>query len=223
MYTAPAMQLELVVVRHGQSEGNRDHVFTGHGLSRLTPRGRREAEATARRIIKERVTAIFSSDLPRTLETAAPLVSLTGLPVQATKALRERDIGGLTGMSFADIQTKMPDVWQALMSRDPSFRPPGGESGQETRARMGEFVDGLFQQFPEGRIVIVSHGIAITQLLYHLLGFPKNETPHVVFQVENCSLQRIIRRADGTTRIAGLNDFSHLAEITDDDERNEPR
>lgn len=208
------MQLELVIVRHGQSEGNRDHVFTGHGPSRLTPHGQRQAEATARRIIKERVTAIFSSDLPRAVETAAPLASLTGLPIQQDKALRERDIGELTGMGFAEIEAKMPDVWRALLSRDPTFRPPGGESALETRARMGAFVeDRVFRQFEEGRVVIVSHGIAITQLFYHLMGFPKDVAPAVVFQVENCSMHRIIRRNDGTIRFACLNDFTHIADL----------
>lgn len=209
------MQLELIIVRHGQSEGNRDHVFTGHGPSRLTPHGQRQAEATAQRIVRERVTAIFSSDLPRAVETAMPLANLTGLPIQQDKALRERDIGALTGMAFADIEAKMPEVWRALLSREPTFRPPGGESALETRARMGAFVDRLFAQFAEGRIVVVSHGIAITQLFYHLIGLPKNEVPAVVFQVENCALHRILRRGDGAVRFACMNDFSHLADVRD--------
>lgn len=211
----PRMHLEIIVVRHGQSEGNRDRVFTGHGPSRLTERGRREAEAAARRIAKEPVTAIYSSDLPRALETAEPLAAITGLPVSASPALRERDIGALTGMAFADIEAQMPEVWRSLLSRDPHFRPPGGESAVETRARMGSFVAGLFEAFGEGRIVVVSHGIAIAQLFYHLIGLPTDEVPAVVFQVENCSVQRIVRRADGTVRIACINDQAHLAEIVD--------
>ncbi len=208
------MHLELVIVRHGQSEGNRDRVFTGHGPSPLTERGHREAQAAARRIAEKPVDAIYSSDLQRALQTAAPIVSATGVELASDPALRERNFGDLTGMPFADIEALHPDVWRALLARDPLFRPPGGESNADCRARMAGFVEDLFTRRAEGRIVLVSHGVAINQLLYHLLGLPPEVPPSVVFGVENCSMQRIERRADGTVRIACVNDRGHLEGIS---------
>ncbi|MDC3953185.1 histidine phosphatase family protein [Polyangium jinanense] len=207
------MHIELIIVRHGQSEGNRDRVFTGHGPSPLTDRGRREAEAVARRITEKPVTAIFASDLPRALETAAPLVEKSGVPLVADPALRERNFGDLTGTSFADIEARHPDVWRALLARDPLFRPPGGESNADCRARISGFVEGLFARGVEGRIVLVSHGVAINQLLYHLLGVPASQPPPVVFRVDNCSVQRVERHED-TVRILCINDRSHLEGLT---------
>jgi len=207
------MSVELVIVRHGQSEGNRDRVFTGHGPSPLTERGRREAEATARRIAEKPVSAIFSSDLPRALETAAPIVEKAGLPLVADGALRERNFGDLTGTSFTDIEARHPDVWRALLARDPLFRPPGGESNADCRARIAGFVDALLARGVEGRVVLVSHGVAINQLLYHLLGVPAELPPPVVFRVDNCSVQRV-ERHEGVVRILGINDRSHLEGLT---------
>src|SRR5689334_17689349 len=78
-----AMHVEILLVRHGQSEGNRDRRFTGHGPSRLTELGRAQAEATARAIAAQSVDVLYSSDLARCLETAAPLARVTGLvPVE---------------------------------------------------------------------------------------------------------------------------------------------
>jgi broad specificity phosphatase PhoE len=208
------MLLEIVIVRHGQSEGNRDQVFTGHSPSPLTELGRRQADATAELLATGPVNLIYASDLPRAMQTAEPLVHRTGAPFMTDAALRERDIGDLTGMTFSELETRRPDMWRSIMARDPAFRPPGGESSVDCRARVGAFLDGLFGRHEAGRIVIVSHGIAINQMLYHLLGFVPEELPPVVFQIENCSVQRIERRSDGTRRIACINDTAHLASLS---------
>ncbi|UQA62722.1 histidine phosphatase family protein [Polyangium aurulentum] len=207
------MLLEIVIVRHGQSEGNRDQVFTGHSPSPLTELGRRQAEATAERISLRPVDLIYASDLPRAMQTAEPLVGRTGAPFVTDAALRERDIGELTGMTFAELEAQRPDIWKAIMARDPSFRPPGGESSVDCRARVGAFLDGLFSRHEAGRIVIFTHGIAINQMLYHLMALVPEVMPPVVFQIENCSVQRIERRSDGTRRIACINDTAHLATL----------
>jgi broad specificity phosphatase PhoE len=62
--------------------------------------------------------------------------------------------------------------------------------------------------------VIVSHGIAINQMLYHLLGLAAGEMPPIVFHIENCSVQRVERRPDGSRRIMGINDTAHLATLS---------
>ncbi len=208
------MLLEIAIVRHGQSEGNRDQVFTGHSASPLTELGRKQAEATAERLAARPVDAIYASDLPRAMQTAEPLVQRTGAPFLTDAAIRERNIGDLTGKTFGEIETQMPEVWRALLARDPAFRPPGGESSIDVRARVGAFLDGLWNRHGEGRIVLVSHGIAINQMLYHLLGMAPEELPHVVFHIENCSVQRVERRLDGSRRIMAINDTAHLAAIT---------
>jgi alpha-ribazole phosphatase/probable phosphoglycerate mutase len=101
------MLLEIVIVRHGQSEGNRDHVFTGHSPSPLTELGRRQAEATAERLATRPVDVIYASDLPRAMQTAEPLVQRTGAPFVTDPAIRERDIGALTGKTFGEIEAEI--------------------------------------------------------------------------------------------------------------------
>jgi broad specificity phosphatase PhoE len=204
------MSLELIIVRHGQSEGNRDRTFTGHGPSPLTERGREEARAVGARLAADPVDAIFASDLPRAVQTAEPLAAATGVAIVQDAALREKHFGDLTGKSFAEIETQYPDVWRGLLARDPMYQPPGGESHAECRARVGGFLSRLFASHPSGRVVLVSHGVAINHMLYNLLCVPLNAQPPAVFQIDNCSIQRAIRQADGLLRVMAINDTAHL-------------
>ncbi len=207
------MALELVIVRHGQSQGNRDRVFTGHGPSPLTERGRDEARCAAVRIAARPVDALFSSDLPRAMQTAEPIAELTGVPIIQDPALREKHFGDLTGMSFSELETRHPDVWRGLLARDPRFQPPGGESHASCRERINGFLSRLFESRTSGRVVLVSHGVAINHLLFCLMRAPIDVSPEMVFQIDNCSIQRAERQTDGLVRFGCINDTSHLAQL----------
>jgi probable phosphoglycerate mutase len=207
------MALELIIVRHGQSEGNRDRMFTGHGPSPLTERGRAEARATAKCLATKPIDALYSSDLPRAVQTAEPIAELTGMPILQDAMLREKNFGDLTGMSFAELEAKHPDVWRGLMARNPNFQPPGGESHVECRGRMSAFLKQLYETHANGRVVLVTHGVAINHLLYTLMRAPIDRSPEVVFQIDNCSIQRAERQTDGLVRIICINDRAHLVDV----------
>ena len=70
---------QVLLIRHGQSEGNAERRFGGHTATPLSPRGLRQAQVTARTLAAEAITAIYSSDLLRAIQTAEPLAELTGL------------------------------------------------------------------------------------------------------------------------------------------------
>lgn len=199
--------MQLFLVRHGESEGNRDKMFTGHGAYGITDLGRAQAEAVGRALSDPLPTAVYSSDLPRAVQTAAPLVARTGLPLIQQASLRERDMGDYVGKTFAQIQAEYPAGWKALVERDPAYTPPGGESHEALAARVGEALDALRARHPDGRVVVVSHGVAIHHMLRYLLGVPSHG---IVFQVDNGSIQRIEWKPDGVVRVAALNDTRHL-------------
>ena len=221
-----AMPLEIILVRHGQSEGNRDKMFTGHGTARLTSLGVRQAEAAARAILDQSARAtppgtlpideIYASDLPRAVATARPLAHATGLALIETPAIRERDVGEFTGLRFEEVQARWPDGWAAMLSRDPEFRPGGGESHRECAERVGRFLDELMARRAHGRVVLYSHGVAINHMMRHVLGLPPSGAPRAFFQIENCSLQRVQVLGGGLLRIAATNDVAHLAGVVDD-------
>src|SRR5918912_1957565 len=92
----------ILLVRHGQSQGNAERRFGGHSPTPLSELGFRQAEATARALAVENVTAIYSSDLLRAVQTAEPLARAAGLRVEETDAFRERSVGLMEGLTFEE-------------------------------------------------------------------------------------------------------------------------
>src|SRR5437763_1920201 len=118
----------VLLIRHGQSEGNAERRFGGHTATPLSARGWRQAEATARVLKSESLTAIYSSDLARAMETARPVANLTRLPVNGTPDFRERSVGVMEGLTFEDAAQQHPDQYAALLRRDFEHVLSGGES-----------------------------------------------------------------------------------------------
>lgn len=207
------MSLELLLVRHGESEGNASGAFTGHGPSPITARGRRQAEAVGRCLAAEGValTALYSSDLPRAVQTAEALRAAMGAAYAETALrlrgdLRERAMGAFEGVTFAEVQARYPEDWQRLVARTLDHSPPGGESHRAVGRRVAAALTALRSEHASGRVVVVSHGVAIHHMLRHLLGV---EGEGVSFAADNGSVQRL-SLGDGRVRAVALNDTRHL-------------
>jgi len=209
------MTVELLLVRHGESEGNAAHAFAGHGPSPLTARGLVQAACVGRALAAEGVpvAALYASDLPRAVQTAEALRRAMGpaaeaLAVQTRADLRERAMGAWEGVTFRAIETDDPVGWQALVTRALDHAPPGGESHRAVAVRVAVAIDTLCAAHRAGRVVVVSHGVAMHHMLRHLLGVGREG---VWFQADNCGIQRLALR-DGQVRAVALNDTRHLTE-----------
>jgi broad specificity phosphatase PhoE len=199
---------EILLLRHAQSEGNENGRFGGHGPTPLTALGHTQAAATAKALAREGgLTAIFSSDLVRALETAQPICAATEIPLRATPALRERAVGLFTGLTFAEAEARHPVEFAAMMARDPGSCPPEGETAQACSMRAGAFVDATMAERTGERVLFVSHAFTINLLLRRLLGVESHLT---FFRSDNCGLHRLKRLATGLWTVDALNDRRHL-------------
>jgi broad specificity phosphatase PhoE len=202
----------ILLIRHGQSQGNTEGRFGGHTATPLSPRGRRQAEAVARAVVPERVTAIYSSDLLRAVETAAPLARSTGLEIKRTTAFRERSVGVMEGLTFEEAAAQHPDQYAALIRRDFEHIILGGESYRQMLDRASEKLDHAIEQHKGGRICIFSHTGTICILTLHLMGaLDAPELRPVWVKTTNCGITRIEVRSDGFVRVLAVNDTRHLA------------
>jgi probable phosphoglycerate mutase len=206
----------LVLVRHGEAVSNVEGRVGGHGPAPLTDRGQRQARVTAEVLARSlRPTAIVASDLTRTRQTAAPLAELTGLVPELDPRWRERSLGVMDDLLFSEIETRYPDEWQRLRSRDPRACPPGGEPLDHVFARVSAAVDDAIARHPGGRVVVISHGLAIFHALAHILGLGSPGNGLKVFTlVDNCSLSSFRHRA-GHWYIETINDRAHLHEVNE--------
>lgn len=204
----------VLLIRHGQSQGNAEGRFGGHTATPLSPRGRLQAEATAQALTAENLTAIYSSDLPRAVETAMPLARLTGLDVEQAEAFRERSVGVMEGLTFEEAAQEHPEQYAALIRRDFDHVLLGGESYRQMLDRASQQLDQAILQHAGGRIAVFSHTGTICILALHLMGaLDAPELRPVWIASANCGITRFELREDGFIRVLALNDTRHLAEI----------
>lgn len=201
----------VLLIRHGESQGNAERRFGGHSPTPLSDLGHRQAEATARALVNERVTAVYSSDLLRAVETAKPLARATGLEITLTPALRERSVGLMEGLTFEEAAAAHPEEYAALLRRDFEHVLAGGESYRQLLDRAAAQLDRAVEQHRGGTIALFSHTGTICILALHLMG--ALDAPHlkpVWLASSNCGITRFAIEHGGLIRIKALNDTRHL-------------
>ena len=208
----PHSTTHVLLIRHGQSEGNAARRFGGHTATPLSSRGRRQAQATARALQSDELTAIYSSDLARAVETAQPLANLTGLAVNTTDAFRERSVGVMEGLTFEAAAQQHPEQYAALLQRDFEHVLTGGESYRQLLDRAVQKLDAIIAENKGGKIAVFSHTGTICILALHLMGaLDAPELKPVWISSANCGVTRIELRDDGFVRVLNVNDTRHLS------------
>jgi 2,3-bisphosphoglycerate-dependent phosphoglycerate mutase len=204
----------VLLIRHGQSEGNAEGRFGGHSATPLSARGHLQARATAEALAAESISAIYSSDLARAIQTAQPLAKLKGLPVETSDAFRERGVGVMEGLTFEDAAEKHPEQYAALLQRDFEHVLTGGESYRQRLDLAWQKLDELVSAHQGGRIVVFSHTGTICILALHLMGaLDAPELKPVWISSSNCGITRFELRDDGFIRVLTVNDTKHLVGV----------
>jgi len=201
----------VLLIRHGQSQGNAEGRFGGHTDTPLSPRGRAEARRTAQALASESFDVIACSDLARAIETATPLANLVGLELQTAEAFRERSVGVMEGLTFEEAAAQHPEQYAALLRRDFEHVLLGGESYRQTLDRASKKLDEMVDQYKGGRIAIYTHTGTICILALHIMGaLDAPELKPVWISSRNCGISRFELRDDGFIRVLAINETRHL-------------
>lgn len=159
---------QLLLIRHGQTD------WVGDRLAGLTPgialnaAGRAEATALAARLTDTPITALYSSPLDRTRETAAYIGLTRGLEVRALPGVGEVDFGEWTGRKLSDLR-KEP-LWRTVMGQPSAMRFPGGERLRDAQARAVAAVESVCATHPDETVAVVSHADVIKAIVAHHAG-----------------------------------------------------
>ena len=171
-------RVRVVLVRHGESQGNAAARFEGQTGPGLTARGHVQARAIAADLHRHGVPdLVVASDLVRVSETAAPYLARTGLPARVDARWREAAVGTWSGRSFVEIAAEFPDDIRALR-RGEDVRRGGGETFTELRARVATaLADALapFAGMPAGSrhtVVVFTHGGPVRVATAEAVGLP---------------------------------------------------
>jgi len=196
-----------LLIRHGESTWNREHRIQGQLDPPLSELGRKQAELVANRLASKRPQAVYSSDLKRALETAAPIAEAIGVPVQTLPALREIFLGEWEGLHTAELAVRYPEAWSGWTVEPNWDLVPGGEPAGAFEERVGAAVDAMLERHAHGEVIVVTHGGVIQLALHRIIG--RASRGLFPFRISNASLS-LIEKRDGRMIIAGVNDVSHL-------------
>ena len=163
---------QLILVRHGQSEWNRQNLFTGWRNPDLTEQGVREARNAGKALKAEgiRFDIGFTSELMRAQKTCSLLLDEQGqtdLEVIRNVALNERDYGDLSGLNKDDAREKWGEDQVHIWRRSYDTPPPGGESLKDTAERVLPYFNAeIMPHIHAGESVLVAaHGNSLRALV----------------------------------------------------------
>jgi broad specificity phosphatase PhoE len=173
----------LVLVRHGETDWNRERRVQGHTDVPLNAEGRLQAADLVARLAHETFDAVYTSDLRRARETALLVAEPRGLNVVPATELRERDFGTWEGLTDDEAHRRYP-----METRDP--RGWGdAETQEEMAARVLEKLIEIGRVHRGGRVLVVSHGGPLRAVLRHV--GRDGDGP-----IENCAVVRVVAQDD---------------------------
>ena len=150
------MTTELYLVRHGETDWNRQRRIQGLTDIALNDAGREQARATGRRLATRTWDGVYTSPLSRAFETAEIIAAELGLPEPTpVDALVERNYGDAEGLDFAQVDRRWPERGDV----------PGQETREEVVARVLPALRSLAAEHAGESLVVVSHGGAIRAVL----------------------------------------------------------
>ena len=198
----------LLLVRHGETEWNRQKRYQGQKDIPLNEFGRQQVSALSRRLKNEPINGLYTSDLCRSWETAKTIsTNFSDLVIVKDARLREMNFGEWEGLNWSEIREKDPSVVENWSNYLAEKGPPGGETLFRFSKRIRNFSDEIIKSHLNETILLVAHGGTIMVLICLLLGHPIER--YWQFRIEKASLSDICIYPEGAI-INQLNDTSHL-------------
>jgi broad specificity phosphatase PhoE len=198
---------KIYLVRHGETQWNKDGRVQGQLDIGLSDEGLRQARCLARRLAAVEIDAIYSSDLSRAYKTAEIIAESKGLIVRAMPAFREKHFGEWQGMLSKEIDEKFPEIREQIRIEPRTTRVPGGECWDELTARVMAGLMDIAGSWTEGTIVVTPHGGTVRAALCEILGMDVRNRWKI--RTDNTSIS-ILEYRNSEWAIRCINDTAHL-------------
>jgi probable phosphoglycerate mutase len=205
----PPGATDLLLVRHGQSaparEGEPFPLVDGQGDPPLTGLGVEQGRAVGRRLARAGVAAVYVTTLQRTRQTAQPLLDATALEARVEPDLREVHLGEWEGGVFRQRMAERDPVAVRVYTEERWDVIPGAEPSGAFAARVRAAVGRIAAAHPDERVVVVTHGGVIGQVL----SLASGSRPFAFAGVDNGSLSQVVVAGE-RWQVRRFNDTAHL-------------
>ena len=199
--------LRIFLIRHGETEWNKQNRLQGHSDMHLSPEGYHQAIALADHAPFQHAEAIYSSDLLRAMETAGVIAERFNLGVKIMPELRETNFGDWEGREISELATESPKAFGKFFTDPERCHPPQGETFLECQARVMIAIREIIANHDNQNVIVVSHGAAIRLILGAALDMPI----HKMWAIGQFNMAvNILRVDDGEFTVELMNSTEHL-------------
>ncbi len=197
----------IFLIRHGQTQWNREERFRGRADLALTELGLKQAQAAAGRLVGAGVSQVYSSPLRRALETAHIIGQRLGVPVQPLEELVDIDFGSWQGLSPQEAKERDSELYHLWSVSPHQVKFPGGESLEDVRQRVSQALEKVLAEHPQETVILVSHMVACRVMICAVLGIDNSHFWQIGQDV--CAVNIFETRRNGLV-LRLLNDTCHL-------------
>ncbi len=206
------MKTELLIIRHGQSMGNVNHIFCGYTDVPLSETGKIQAEQTGEFLKNTKIDAVYSSDLQRAFYTGEAIARRQGLKVTKNEAFREINAGQWENMHRDVIEAKYPEMWHTWRTDLGRVQCPDGESTFDVQTRFYNEALRIAKEHIGQRICITTHAMALRSFCARLLALKIDEFDKLAWP-SNASIT-YVELVKGKLVLKEYSNDEHLTDVT---------
>ncbi len=163
------MPTRLFLLRHGETISNINSIYQGQGDSPLSELGLKEAELLAGALKTEKFSAIYSSTLKRSNDTANMIAKHHKIEAIKIPGLIERHYGDFEGLSYKEIKTKFPDLYDLWLKHPDKAIIENAETLEQLQTRGVKAISEIINKHQGQTICTVGHGGLNRAILFHYM------------------------------------------------------
>ncbi|NLY43040.1 MAG: histidine phosphatase family protein [Clostridiaceae bacterium] len=206
------MVTRLILVRHGEAEGNINRRFHGQTNSSLTPNGHLQAQKLAERLAKEKIDVLYSSDLSRAYDTAKYISKVKNLEIHKIQGLREINGGEWEDVPWDELPIRWPEAYYHWEHQPHLLQMPGGESMENFQRRVVTEIMKIVRENEGKNICVATHGTVIKALLCFFYGVSLEQFTKLKWH-DNASIT-IVHIDEDRYTVVIEGDNMHLGELS---------
>ena len=197
----------IILIRHGETDWNREQVFRGRIDVALNEVGVTQARAVQDSLKDTEIDGIYSSPLSRAFETATIVGENRNVAVRGEEGFIDIDFGAWQGLSHQKVKEEYQDLYETWLRQPHLVIFPKGESLEDVQKRSIQALEGIVKNNPGKTLVLVSHRVVLKVLLCTILGLELSHFWYI--RQDTCAINRFELK-DGNYFLTLLNDTCHL-------------
>lgn len=201
----------IILVRHGESEGNEKGLFRGRTDFPLTERGRTQARELAQALVGKDIRAVYTSPLIRARETAEMIASACSVPLEDRQGFTNMALGAWEGRPKTEIAQESPEEWELWMKNPERLHLPNAETFWQVQSRAFSNLQNLIGLHEGETFAVVSHRTILKPLVAACLGIAEPYFWRIHFDM--ASYSTLIHESSRGYTLTLLNETGHLTEV----------